>query len=67
LLNSTSIAAAATITGTRRLVLAESVRHHIREEEDEMLPKARGLKIDFEALGAEILKRKKVEKGGHYC
>jgi hypothetical protein len=40
-------------------VLAESVRHHIREEEDEMLPEAKSLKIDFDALGAEILKRKK--------
>jgi hypothetical protein len=40
-------------------VLSESVRHHIKEEEDEMLPKAKGLAIDFEALGTEILKRKK--------
>lgn len=40
-------------------VLSECVRHHIKEEEDEMLPKAKGLAIDFEALGTEILKRKK--------
>jgi hypothetical protein len=39
-------------------VLAESVRHHIKEEENEVLPKARELKIDFEALGREILDRK---------
>ena len=32
-------------------VLAESVRHHIKEEENEMLPKAKELDIDFEALG----------------
>src|SRR5579883_333424 len=39
-------------------VLAESVRHHIKEEEDEMMPKAKGLDIDFEALGQRILERK---------
>jgi hypothetical protein len=39
-------------------VLAESVRHHIKEEENEMLPKAKELKIDFEALGQTILDRK---------
>jgi hemerythrin-like domain-containing protein len=30
-------------------VLAESVRHHIKEEEGEMLPKAKSLNMDFEA------------------
>jgi hypothetical protein len=40
-------------------VLAESVRHHIKEEEGEMLPKAKGLDIDFEALGQQMLARKK--------
>ena len=40
-------------------VLAESVRHHIKEEENEMLPKAKELDIDFEALGQRILDRKK--------
>ena len=40
-------------------VLAESVRHHIREEEGEMLSKAKGLEMDFEALGQQMLLRKK--------
>ncbi len=46
-------------------VLAESVRHHIKEEENEMLPKARELDIDFEALGGRMLARKKeLQKDG---
>jgi Hemerythrin HHE cation binding domain len=40
-------------------VLSESVRHHIKEEEGEMLPKAKGLDLDFEALGEQMLARKK--------
>lgn len=39
-------------------VLSESVRHHIREEESEMLPKARLLDLNFEELGEEMLERK---------
>lgn len=46
-------------------VLAESVRHHIREEESDMLPKAKELDIDFEALGQQMVDRKKqLEKDG---
>ncbi len=40
------------------LVLAENVRHHIREEEGEMLPKARAAKLDFAALAEKMRRRK---------
>jgi hemerythrin superfamily protein len=39
-------------------VLSENVRHHIKEEEDEMLPKAKGVEIDFEALAEKMAARK---------
>lgn len=39
-------------------VLSENVRHHIKEEEGEVLPKTKELKIDFEALGRRMLERK---------
>lgn len=46
-------------------VLSESVRHHIKEEESEMLPKAKDMEIDFLALGRQMLHRKgELEKGG---
>jgi hemerythrin-like domain-containing protein len=46
-------------------VLAESIRHHIKEEENEMLPKAKELDINFEALGQRMLDRKKeLQKDG---
>ena len=46
-------------------VLAENVRHHIKEEENEMLPKAKELKMDFDKLGEKMLARKQelLEKG----
>ena len=39
-------------------VLAENVRHHIKEEENEMLPKAKGVKLDFAALAEKMQRRK---------
>jgi hypothetical protein len=40
-------------------VLAENARHHIKEEEEDMLPKAQKMEIDFDALGEKMLGRKK--------
>jgi hypothetical protein len=39
-------------------VLGEQIDHHVKEEEGDMFPKARKAKVDLEALGAAMLKRK---------
>jgi len=46
-------------------VLAENIRHHIREEEGNMLPKAHGLDFDYVAMGEEMQRQKqKLLKNG---
>jgi hemerythrin superfamily protein len=42
----------------RMRVLGEYVRHHVQEEENEIMPGARSLGIDLDALGEEILAAK---------
>ncbi|MGK5059595.1 hemerythrin domain-containing protein [Janthinobacterium sp. LB2P49] len=39
-------------------VLSEQIEHHVKEEEEEMFPKAREAQLDLLALGGEIAARK---------
>ncbi len=44
-------------------VLGENIDHHIKEEQDEMFPKAKKAKVDMAELGTMMAQRKK-ELGG---
>ena len=46
-------------------VLAENIKHHIKEEEHQMLPKAKASPVDMNALGQKMLARKdELKKNG---
>jgi len=44
-------------------VLGEYIRHHVKEEQQEMFPKARSAKVDLKALGKAIAERKQELSG----
>lgn len=51
--------------GAKFTVLAENIRHHIKEEEGEMFSEARKTPIDFNILGSQMMELKqKLEEEG---
>ncbi len=38
-------------------VMSEFVKHHVKEEQNEMFPKARNTKLDMNQLGARLAER----------
>lgn len=44
-------------------VLGENIDHHVKEEQDEMFPKATKAKLDLVALGARMLERRQSLQG----
>lgn len=39
-------------------MLGELIDHHVKEEQDEMFPKAKKAKVDMARLGEQLAKRK---------